>query len=271
LEQRAREIGRHTLEQILPSQPGETDLGFFRRVADVVGRLLSGYSIGHVDGRFRASSLLDYQQAAQILATRGRYLVDETTAVVRFILPIAESRSAHGGVFDLLDETPFDKVPVDRAVRTARKLFIHFFVESVILDIHAEDEIWFLESGPDGERLYVLERDSGTTASVPPGKETDGGKPAQASSTVIPWLRASGYREIADLIEEIESGWRANGLKTRRNWFEILAGDRKGRPRAVAGKTFPVIASIRRRQGLDPVTDALIRKDETPLPARGSA
>lgn len=68
LEQRAREIGREALVKILPSKDGESDKAYFTRVADRVGSLLAGYSIGHVDGRFRAGPLLTYADAAEVVA-----------------------------------------------------------------------------------------------------------------------------------------------------------------------------------------------------------
>jgi hypothetical protein len=127
LEWRAREIGRDELSQIIPAQSSESDEAYYRRVAERVGSLLGGYSIGHVDGRFRASPLLTYEEAARVLADRGRYLVDETTAVVRFILPIAESRQVHGSAFDVGAPPPDDDISVH--IDEARRLFIAFFVE----------------------------------------------------------------------------------------------------------------------------------------------
>lgn len=270
LEQRAREIGRASLEQLVPGNAQEADQDFFARVAEKVGGLLGGYSIGHVDGRFRVGSLNTYQAAAELLAGRGRYLVDETTAVVRFIMPIAQSRVETGKIFDVAARPSVDAPSLETAIETARGLFIAFFVESVIFDIHAEDEIWFLESGPEGERLYVLERDAGTTARVASAGRRSLNKSVVAPSgpPIVQWLRTSGYTSVADKIEKIEAGWRKNKVKTRRNWFEVLAGDNKGRERSVAGHVFPIIASIRARQGLDPVIHAERRAGEKPLPPK---
>jgi hypothetical protein len=82
------------------------------------------------------------------------------------------------------------------------------------------------------------------------------------------WLRQNGYSDVAVKIEEIVSNWRRNGLRTRRNWWEILAGDRSGKPREVAGEKFPIIASIRARQGLAPARGALWKPGEHPPPHR---
>src|SRR2546422_547825 len=46
-----------------------------------------GYSITHVDGRFRSDTLLTQDEAAALEKKGERYLIDETTAVTRFIFP----------------------------------------------------------------------------------------------------------------------------------------------------------------------------------------
>ncbi len=275
LDMRAREIGREELSRIIPAQERESDDAYFRRVVDRVGSLLGGYSIGQVNGRFRAAPLMTYEEAARVLADRHRYLVDETTAVVRFILPIPESKQAHGATFDIGALAP-SADGIAHHVDVARRLFIAFFVESVILGIHGEDEIWFLESAPEGDRLYVLERDGdrGTRAS---SKGTEEGSRPSRSQLNLPelggdtldlWLRQNGYRDIADKRERIIATWRENELKTRRNWWEILAGDHAGKPREVAGHRFPIIALIRDRQGLPPAPGALWKPGEHPPPPR---
>ena len=271
LELRAREIGRGALSQIVPADDGEADEAYYARIVDRVGSLLGGYSIGHVDGRFRASPLLTYSGAAEVLAKRGRYLVDETTAVVRFILPILESQVVHGATFAIGSERSPSR-DVSAHVDVARQLFIAFFVESVILGIHEEDEIWFLESGPMGERLYVLERETpkpkqrSTTRKLEPAAGQL--NLPQIGGSLDAWLRQNDYREVADKIAGIMSTWKANGVKTRRNWWDVLAGDQQGNPREVAGVQFPIIAAIRSRQGLPPATGALSRRNEKPPPAK---
>lgn len=64
------------------------------------------------------------------------------------------------------------------------------------------------------------------------------------------WLRANGYPEVAALIEEITTEWARRGKRTRRNWWEVLAGGAHGRPRQVAGRPFPVLKEAQLRQGL---------------------
>ena len=268
--QRAKEIGEATLATILTRSPGEASDAYVDRVVLKVSSLLGGYSIGHVNGRFRAGDLKTLEDAAHTLAARGRYLVDETTAVLRFLLPLAGSKRSHGSHFDVTKQASIDSATFAAEVDVARRLFIAFFVESVILDIHGEDEIWFLESGPDGERLYVLERERSSSEQRPPGR-----KVSQKIQLELPmpnpldtWLRGSGYEKVANDIAGIVERWRKNGIKTRRNWWEILAGDTKGRSREVAGVTFPVIAAIRERQELPQAAGAITRPGEKPLPPK---
>jgi len=64
------------------------------------------------------------------------------------------------------------------------------------------------------------------------------------------WLRANGYNEVAQMIDDIMAEWKTQGKATRRNWWEVLAGDSRGNPRKIAGRTFPIIRAIRQRQAL---------------------
>jgi hypothetical protein len=85
--------------------------------------------------------------------------------------------------------------------------------------------------------------------------------------TARKWLAANGYADIVALIDEIMLEWRAAGKKTRRNWWETLAGAKLGRPRTVAGRRFPVLASAQRHEGLPVTPNALQRSaDELPPP-----
>jgi hypothetical protein len=71
------------------------------------------------------------------------------------------------------------------------------------------------------------------------------------------WLRTIGYGWLADEIDKIMQSWKDRGLKTRRNWWEALAGTPKGSPMVVEGVTFPILAPVRERRGLDPVKGAI--------------
>lgn len=79
------------------------------------------------------------------------------------------------------------------------------------------------------------------------------------------WLRENGYPDVADLIDEVMAEWDAKGVGTRRNWWEILAGDAEGNPRTVAGREFPVLRAAQIRQGV-PVTKNAIRRSRKEKP-----
>lgn len=73
------------------------------------------------------------------------------------------------------------------------------------------------------------------------------------------WLRESGHIEVADLIDEIILEWKVRGKGTRRNWWDILAGGKNGKPLTVAGREFPVLKAAQIRQG-KPVTNNSIEE-----------
>lgn len=62
------------------------------------------------------------------------------------------------------------------------------------------------------------------------------------------WLTKHGYGDVANNIDRLEQMWRRDGLRTRRNWWEVLAGKSDGDPRVVSGITFPAFRKARRRQ-----------------------
>lgn len=91
----------------------------------------------------------------------------------------------------------------------------------------------------------------------------------QFDLTVRQWLRKNGYNDVADLINEIMAEWAKQGKRTRRNWWEVLAGDKNGKPRTIAGRTFPILKVAQIRQGF-PVTENAISRisDVDPRPIR---
>lgn len=81
------------------------------------------------------------------------------------------------------------------------------------------------------------------------------------------WLLENQYADVATLIDEVMEEWQAQGKRTRRNWWEILAGDVKGNPRVVAGRTFPVLRTAQLRQGVPVTPDAICRDPKEEIPA----
>jgi hypothetical protein len=84
-------------------------------------------------------------------------------------------------------------------------------------------------------------------------------------TTARDWLAQHGYEDVATLIDEVLAELKAKGSKERRNWWDILSGDRHGNPRIVAGRKFPVLAVAQKRQGKT-VTPNAIRSRKRAAP-----
>lgn len=80
------------------------------------------------------------------------------------------------------------------------------------------------------------------------------------------WLQRNGYVDVADMIDEVMAEWRAAGKKTRRNWWEVLAGLSDGTPCTYAGRTFPVLRVAQIRAGLPVTPNALARSENESIP-----
>lgn len=80
------------------------------------------------------------------------------------------------------------------------------------------------------------------------------------------WLRENGQGDVADTIDRLMEKWKARGVTTRRNWWDVLAGDKHGNPKVVDGVTFPVFPDARRRQGYPPLRVAPKSSDGDSLP-----
>jgi hypothetical protein len=111
----------------------QTDDAYLDGIVDFIAQHFVGYSISHVDGRFRAVGIRDYDEVAALLKTGQRYLIDETTAVTRFIFPYTS----------------------DEQLRTLQFLFHELFVKSMIEAAEDEQQVWMLESGSDLQRVHI--------------------------------------------------------------------------------------------------------------------
>ncbi len=145
IEQRIQEIGFRRIRKGLkladpvPEQEiRELIFGFFNTA-------VGGYSIYVVSGRYRSEALLSRNEALARSPAYGPYILDETTAVVRFIFPVdaAAERYVHG---KLLVPAVSGGEVAQQAERISW-LFLNFFAEAVIRVVHQEEEIWLLESG----------------------------------------------------------------------------------------------------------------------------
>jgi hypothetical protein len=114
-----------------PTDGNEKKEQYLDRLCAWIEERFVGYSISHVSGRFRAERLLSREEAVN-LAVHTRYLIDETTAVTRFIFPCQDEHEAAkiGWLFQIL------------------------FVQSIIQLVNGEAEIWMVESG-SRNRVYI--------------------------------------------------------------------------------------------------------------------
>jgi len=91
-------------------------------------------------------------------------------------------------------------------------------------------------------------------------------------NTTRHWLLANHYEDVADLIDKVVAKYEKEGVRTRRNWWDTLAGDKKGDPAVVKGVKFPVLRAARLRKGWDVTPGALCRnRNETFPPVRETA
>lgn len=85
--------------------------------------------------------------------------------------------------------------------------------------------------------------------------------------TVRAWLMENGYPEVAGMIDEIQTEWKISGKHTRRNWWDVLSGGKKGSPRTIYGRQFPVLQAAQIRQGNPTTPNALkVLADEKAAP-----
>jgi DNA adenine methylase len=86
------------------------------------------------------------------------------------------------------------------------------------------------------------------------------------------WLRGQGHEDVVVKIDAAMRKWAREGRKTRRNWWDVLAGDKNGNPRKVLGIAFPVLAGARSRQQRRSSVDATRpEKRKAPRASTGKA
>lgn len=129
VEARLRTIEASQLEKAFPKELGESPVEYNERLCGWISRRFVGYSIYHVNGRFRARALATRAEVGQAGA---RYLVDETTAVTRFIFPCGNTTEA--------DQVEF--------------FFTNLFIRAITEVVNGEDEIWMVETGLKN-RLHI--------------------------------------------------------------------------------------------------------------------
>jgi hypothetical protein len=132
----------------------EIDEDYLERICAWIADRFVGYSINHVSGRFRVGDLRTRVEVLEQEArSPDRYLLDETTASVRFIFP------CKSGPETLTNEiTGGYKEALREEASLIRWFFNELFVQSILEVVNGEDEIWLLESGIQNQlHIYKAE------------------------------------------------------------------------------------------------------------------
>lgn len=82
----------------------------------------------------------------------------------------------------------------------------------------------------------------------------------------INWLLENNYNDVAELIVNLMNEWKKVGNKQRRNWWEILSGDKNGNPRNINNIPFPVLKAAQKRMNKDVTDNAICRNKREELP-----
>ena len=157
IEQRIQEISIPRIRDGLKLSSDYSEDKIQQLVFDFMESTIGGYSITMVNGRYRADALASREEVVTRPFAYGPYIVDETTAIVRFILPVETDagRFEYGKILE----------PAATAIGTKKRaellswLFLNFFAEALIRVVQKEDEIWLLESGMRSAFYRWIRRD----------------------------------------------------------------------------------------------------------------
>jgi hypothetical protein len=79
------------------------------------------------------------------------------------------------------------------------------------------------------------------------------------------WCAGNNYADVVKLIDKADASIAAKGKRSRRNWWDTLAGGRDGKPSVREGIEFPVLRVAQIRQG-KPITPNAIWRSEDEQP-----
>lgn len=138
------------LHKAFPKLGDETEGQYFERICQFISEKFIGYSVNHVNGRYKAADIKTMQEAFKGgAASAERYLVDETTAVVRFIFPCKAAMEENQ-----VELTATGEPTAEDEAELIRWFFRQLFVQSILEVVNAEDEIWLVEAGMRS-RLHI--------------------------------------------------------------------------------------------------------------------
>lgn len=140
---RLKVVDKSKLNHYYPPVVGEPNAVYETRLVNEISSIFGGYSVHHVSGRFRGEEILSFNDANTKIKTDGiKYLFDETTAIIRFIIPLEEV----AGPSKLL-----------LSVEKIRWVFMEIFVKTILECVSGEAEVWVLEGGVESH-LYIYQK-----------------------------------------------------------------------------------------------------------------
>ena len=151
-----KKISQNELNEVISKQEEEPKEQYIERICDWISERFGGYSIGNVRGRFKIGKLKTYAEVA-VFRDRGLdYLIDETTAIVRFIYSVGSpiKKKIFYGFDQFREVEGNNNEEINREANQIRFFFKNLFVKSILELVNGEDEIWMLESGIRN-RLYI--------------------------------------------------------------------------------------------------------------------
>ena len=155
-------IDQDEIFKAFPRENSENDDAYYEKLYKWISDKFCGYSIGTVSGRFIASELKSFSEVSELLSKGQHYLIDETTAIVKFIFPISLGIQSEDVRYKydmhLSNQTQIDNeenAKVKLEINRIRFFFKNLFVKAILELVNGEDEIWMIESGLGNSKLYI--------------------------------------------------------------------------------------------------------------------
>lgn len=86
--------------------------------------------------------------------------------------------------------------------------------------------------------------------------------------TARDWLIQNGYPDVAQKIDRAMAKWDKKDTGTRRNWWDVLAGTKAGKPRRIEGIVFPVLRAARLRKDWEETPNCLCKDRNEVFPPK---
>ena len=157
-------IARIDQEELLSAFPRDNDENddlYYENLYKWISNKFRGYSIGTVSGRFIVTELKAFSEVSELLSRGQHYLIDETTAIVKFIFPISQVVQSVDVNYKYDLDTPGQRQinteeneNVKVEINRIKFFFKNLFVKAILELVNGEDEIWMIESGLDKSKLY---------------------------------------------------------------------------------------------------------------------